>query len=265
MSEHQFRFDDGAAYERMMGTWSRLVGGVFLDWLSPRTGLRWIDVGCGNGAFTQQLIDLCAPGDVAGIDPSEAQLAFARSRCKPLLARFHQGHAMALPFPDGGFDAAVMALVIFFVPDPAKAVAEMARVVGPGGTVAAYAWDMLRGGSPTDPLWEAVRMMGIEQTLPPSADASRREVLYDLWINAGFESVETREIVVSRTFSDLDDFLTTTRSASPALNAAVARVIDAEQLARQIRHRLSVDADGSITYAARANAVKGRLPPAHKS
>jgi ubiquinone/menaquinone biosynthesis C-methylase UbiE len=259
MSELQFRFDNGAAYERMMGTWSPLVGDIFLDWLSPRPGLRWIDVGCGNGAFTQQLIERCAPSDVVGIDPSEAQLAFARSRCNPLLAQFHQGCAMALPFPDGRFDAAIMALVIFFVPDPAEAVAEMARVVSPGGTVAAYAWDMLAGGSPTDPLWEGLRMMGVEQILPPSADASRREVLHDLWINAGLEGVETRDITVSRTFQDFDDFLTTTRSASPALNAAVARVTDAEQLVRQIRQRLSVDADGRVTYAARANAVKGHL------
>src|SRR5690348_8795325 len=69
-----------------------------------------------------------------------------------------------------------MTLVIFFVPDPAKAVAEMVRVVGPGGTVAAYAWDMMRGGSPTQPLWEALRAMGIKQMLPPSPEASRMKI-----------------------------------------------------------------------------------------
>jgi ubiquinone/menaquinone biosynthesis C-methylase UbiE len=260
VSEYQFRFDDGAAYERMMGIWSRLVGHVFLDWLSPRPGLRWIDVGCGNGAFTEQLIERCAPSEVVGIDPSEAQLAFARSRCSPLLAQFHHGNATALPLREGMFDAAIMTLVIFFVPDPAKAVAEMARVVGPSGTVAAYAWDMLRGGSPTDPLWEALRSLGIKQILPPSPAASRMENLRDLWTDAGLEDVETREITVSRTFLTFNDFLITTRSATPALNTAIARVTDAEQLTRHIRQRLSVDADGRITYAARANAVKGRVP-----
>jgi ubiquinone/menaquinone biosynthesis C-methylase UbiE len=260
VSEHQFRFDDGAAYERMMGTWSRLVGDVFLDWLSPRPELRWIDVGCGNGAFTERLIERCAPAGVVGIDPSEAQLAFARSRCNPLLAQFHQGSATALPFPEDSFDAAVMALVIFFVPDPTKAVAKMVQVVGSGGIVAAYAWDMLKGGSPTDPLWEELRMMGIEQTFPPSPDASSIEVLQDLWINAGLEAVETREITVSRTFPDFDDFWMTTRSAAPALSAAVARVTDAERLRIQVQQRLSADADGRVTYTARANAVKGRVP-----
>jgi ubiquinone/menaquinone biosynthesis C-methylase UbiE len=74
MAEQQIRFDDGAAYERMMGTWSRLAGDIFLDWLAPRPGLRWIDIGCGSGAFTELLVERCAPAKVQGIDPSEAQL-----------------------------------------------------------------------------------------------------------------------------------------------------------------------------------------------
>ena len=80
MAGQQIRFDDGAAYERMMGTWSRLAGNIFLDWLAPRPGLRWIDIGCGSGAFTELLVERCAPTEVQGIDPSEAQLAFARAR-----------------------------------------------------------------------------------------------------------------------------------------------------------------------------------------
>src|SRR5215472_13364624 len=68
MTQQPIRFDDGAAYERMMGAWSQLVGQVFLDWLSPATGQRWIDVGCGNGAFTEQLIQRCAPAEAQGIE-----------------------------------------------------------------------------------------------------------------------------------------------------------------------------------------------------
>ena len=130
----QIRFDDGAAYERYMGKWSQLAGETFLDWLAPESGLRWLDVGCGNGAFTEMIVERCAPVSVHGIDPSEAQLAFARTRPASRVAQFRQGDAMALPFPDDTFDAAVMPLVIFFVPDPARGVAEMARVVCPGGT-----------------------------------------------------------------------------------------------------------------------------------
>src|ERR1700688_445584 len=116
MAEHQIRFEDGAAYERMMGVWSRLAGDIFLDWLAPSPGLRWIDVGCGNGAFTELLCSRCAPAKIHGIDPSEAQLAFARTRPGARAAQFHKGDAMALPFTDRSFDAAAMALVIFFVP-----------------------------------------------------------------------------------------------------------------------------------------------------
>jgi trans-aconitate methyltransferase len=74
------RFDDGAAYEQAMGVWSRFAGEVFLDWLAPPSGWRWIDVGCGSGAFTALLMQRCAPADAQGVDPSEAQLVFARER-----------------------------------------------------------------------------------------------------------------------------------------------------------------------------------------
>jgi ubiquinone/menaquinone biosynthesis C-methylase UbiE len=63
MAEPQIRFNDGAGYERLMGVWSRLVGKIFLDWLAPRAGLRWIDVGCGNGAFNELIVQRCAPAE----------------------------------------------------------------------------------------------------------------------------------------------------------------------------------------------------------
>ena len=145
MTNH-IRFDDAVAYERYMGKWSQLVGEAFLDWLAPPSGLRWLDVGCGNGAFTERIVERCAPLSVDGIDPSEEQLAYARSRPALHDAQFRPGDAMAPPFDDDAFDAAVMPLVIFFVPDPARGVAEMARVVRAGGIVTAYAWDMPGNG-----------------------------------------------------------------------------------------------------------------------
>jgi ubiquinone/menaquinone biosynthesis C-methylase UbiE len=76
----QIRFDDGGAYERYMGKWSQLVGDAFIDWLAPASNLRWLDVGCGNGAFTESLLQHCAPRLVHGVDPSEGQLNYARTR-----------------------------------------------------------------------------------------------------------------------------------------------------------------------------------------
>ncbi len=103
MSDPSNLFDDGKAYERLMGRWSRLVGEKFLDWIAPEKHLRWIDVGCGNGAFTEVLIERCAPAAVTGVDPSEAQLAFARTRPGAKLAQFRIADAQSLPFADAGF------------------------------------------------------------------------------------------------------------------------------------------------------------------
>jgi SAM-dependent methyltransferase len=260
MADNEIRFDDGAAYERYMGKWSQLAGETFLDWLAPQSGLRWLDVGCGNGAFTEMLVERCAPAAVHGIDPSEAQLAYARTRPALRGAQFRQGDAIALPYADDAFDAAVMPLVIFFVPDPAKGVAEMARVVCPGGTVAAYGWDMLGGGFPYDALWTEVRAMGVAVPLPPSPDASRIGTMRDLWTGAGLADVETREITVQRTFADFDDYWTTVLGG-PSVGRQLAAMSseDLANLQTRVRARMPAAASGRITYGARANAVKGRV------
>src|SRR5215470_10789385 len=222
----------------MMGTWSRAAGEIFLDWLAPSRGLRWIDIGCGSGAFTELLVERCAPMEIEGIDPSEAQLSFARARPVGQIAKFHRGDALALPFSEARFDVAVMALVIFFVPDPAKGVAEMVRVVCPGGTVAAYAWDMLGGGFPLDAMQTEMRALGVTPPLPPSVGASRIDAMRDLWTGAGLEAVETREITVQRTFADFDDLWTTSRrgaSVGPTIAAMAAG--DVERLQARLRAR----------------------------
>jgi SAM-dependent methyltransferase len=262
MATDQIRFDDGAAYERYMGKWSRLAAETFLDWLAPEPGLRWLDVGCGNGAFTEMIVERCAPVSVQGIDPSEEQLAFARARLASSAAQFRQGDAMAQPFPDDTFDAAVMPLVIFFVPDPARGVAEMARVVCPGGIVTAYAWDMSgSGGFPYETLQDEMRGMGIAVPAPPSPGASRIDAMWNLWTGAGLEAVETREIAVQRTFADFDDYWTTIL-LGPRVGPPLAAMASEEIaiLKTRMRARLPADAAGRITYGARANAVKGRVP-----
>jgi SAM-dependent methyltransferase len=256
----QIRFEDGAAYERYMGKWSQLAGETFIDWLAPASGLRWLDVGCGDGAFTEIIVERCAPASVHGIDPSQRQLAFARARSKLRVAQFRQGDAMAQPFPDDTFDAAVMPLVIFFVPDPGKGVAEMARVVCPGGLVTAYAWDM-PGGFPYEALHAEMRGMGVAVPTPPSADASQIDAMRGFWIGAGMEAVDTEQISVQRTFADFDDYWTTILggpSVGPKLAAMASDVL--ASLRRRMRALLPADAAGRITYGARANAIKGRVP-----
>ncbi|HET6926829.1 MAG TPA: methyltransferase domain-containing protein [Hyphomicrobiaceae bacterium] len=190
----------------MIWVCSRFAGEIFLAWLSPPSGLRWIDIGCGNGAVTELLVERCNPVEVQGVDPSEGQFAFARTRPAARVAEFRQGDAMALPFSADRFDAAVMALVLVFVPDPVQGVAEMVRVVGQGGIIATYIWDMEGGGFPLDPILAEMRAIGLAPPRPPRLDASRMEVLRDLWTAAGLEAVETRDIAVTRTFADFDAF-----------------------------------------------------------
>jgi SAM-dependent methyltransferase len=260
MAEQTIRFDDGDAYEQMMGVWSRYAGEIFLDWLAPAQSLRWVDVGCGTGAFTQLLADRCAPAEVQGVDPSEGQLAFARNRSAARVAQFRVGDAMALPFPAGSFDAAVMALVLVFVPEPAKGVAEMARVVRPGGMVAAYMWDMLGGGFPLDPMLIEIRAMGLVPPRPPRMEASGLEAMRALWAGAGLVAVETREIAVERTFASFDElWAINTKSPSVAATIGVLSSADVETMKRKVRARLPADGAGHITYGARAHAVKGRV------
>jgi SAM-dependent methyltransferase len=168
---------------------------------------------------------------------------------------------MALPFPDDTFDAAVMPLVIFFVPDPARGVAEMARVVCRGGTVAAYAWDMVGGGFPYEALHDEMRGLGVEVPEPPSPGASRMDAMRDLWEGAGLVRVETREITVQRTFNDFDDYWTTILGGPSVCSKLAAMASDElARLCARMRSRLSADATGRITYSAWANAVKGRVP-----
>ena len=263
MTENVIRFDDGAAYERYMGTWSRSVGLRFLEWLDRPEGLRWLDVGCGNGAFTSLLVDRYAPAAVHGVDPAPAQLAYARERVTSSIAEFRQGDAMALPYPDDTFDAAVMPLVIFFVPDPAVGVAELARVVRPGGVVAAYAWDMPGGGFPYAALQAELRATGLDVPTPPSADASRLDVLQTLWADAGLVEIEARAFTVERTFRDFDDYWATVQGGpSAARPLGAIPTADRSGFKERLRERLPAPDDrGRITVSARANAVKGFAGP----
>jgi len=255
------QFDDGASYEVMMGRWSRLAGEQFLDWLAVPAGSRWVDVGCGNGAFTEQLIDRTRASHVVAIDPSPGQLAYARTRLpadSPV--EWLEGGARQLPVADGSCDAAAMALVLFFVPDPAAGVAEMVRVVRPGGTVAAYHWDMLNRGFPLADIGAEMVKLGARPPMPPSVEASTLEASAALWRDAGLRDVETRTITVQRAFADFDDYWRSAAS-SQALRTA-AEVLTAEQqatLKANVRQRLG-GGDGPVTVTARATAVKGVRP-----
>src|SRR5690349_17077385 len=140
MTEIHVPFDDGDAYDRYMGRWSRAIGEKFLQWLDPPAHLRWLDVGCGTGAFTKLVLDRTAPNSIIGMDPSPAQVAHARRTVMAPQVEFQEGSASHLPFETGAFDAVASALVIHFFDDRRQAFREMLRVTKSGGIVAGYTW-----------------------------------------------------------------------------------------------------------------------------
>jgi SAM-dependent methyltransferase len=255
-------FGDGAAYERLMGRWSKIAGRQFLDWLAMPDGLRWLDVGCGNGAFTEEIVSMGAPASVTGIDPSAGQIDYARTRPGTRMAEYHVGDAQALPFADQSFDAATMALVIAFVPDPARGAAELKRVLRPGGTAAAYMWDLENFSLPLGPIYRALHDMGLPAPQPPSYQVSSRQALSDLWRGAGFEVAETTPIRVTAAFADFNDFWTSCTLPVGPHARFVNSLPDAarEDLRGRLRASLPTAADGRISYGCIANAVKGRVP-----
>ena len=122
----------GDAYEPYVGRWSRAVAREFLAWLAVPAGSRWLDVGCGTGALTGTLLDVAAPEEVVGVDPSTGFIAYARAKVTDPRVRFEVGDARALSLPTESFDAVVSGLVLNFIPEPDLAVREMARVIRRG-------------------------------------------------------------------------------------------------------------------------------------
>lgn len=261
MSDQTIRFDDGASYEIMMGRWSRIVGERFLDWIAVAPGSRWVDIGCGNGAFTELLVERCQPTQVQAFDPSEGQLAYARTRLAadaPVL--WAQGDAMRLPLADGSCDAATMALVLFFVPEPARGVAEMVRVLRAGGVAAAYHWDIMNGGFPLSAIGAEMMKLGVPPRMPPSASASTLDAAEALWTEAGLREVRSTQFTVERQFDSYEDYWSSaasSQSMKPMFQALTPE--QRELLKANVQKRLGAGA-GPLTISARANVIAGIKP-----
>jgi ubiquinone/menaquinone biosynthesis C-methylase UbiE len=262
MAETTSFFTDGDAYERLMARWSRAAGETFVDWLALPKGLRWLDVGCGTGAFTELVVERCAPSHIAAIDPAKDQIEYARRRMATTAVEFRSGDAQSLPFGNGEFGVAAMALVISFVPDAPKAVAEMKRVVRPGGTVATYMWDTLGGGFVQQPLMSALEALKVEVAPSPGRRNSRMEDLRGLFEGAGLDQVATRTIEIEVSYADFDDYWSAqTGLANPSVQAIrKMSAPDVDRLKTYLRAHLPTDQYGRIAYPAWANAVKGIVP-----
>ena len=166
---------------------------------------------------------------------------------------------MSMPFDDDEFDVAVMALVIQYVTDRAKAMAEMNRVVTKGGTVTAYVWPATDEGHPQQPLFHALELMGVEPRRTPGDQVRPIGALIDLFDASGLEDIEGRSIEIQLTFKDFDDYWTTQTAEARTRVFPNLTDTDVERLKASLQDTLSTDADGGIAYTAQANAVKGRV------
>jgi ubiquinone/menaquinone biosynthesis C-methylase UbiE len=262
MAEKEIKFDDGPAYERYMGAWSRAVGAIFLDWVAPPKNARWLDLGCGTGAFTSQVLERCAPEGVTAVDPSPDQVEHARRQPAATRADFRVADAQALPFDNNSFDVVASALVINFIPDRPRAIAEMKRVARADGIIAGYVWDFAGVRGVGWPLIRGMRQAGIEPPVTPGTESSTRDALHALFSQAGLQKVETREIEVTRSYPDFEDYWTSqTPKFSPngRMIAALSEA-DRSRLKDATRGIAPTGPDGRISYPAWAHAVKARAP-----
>ena len=250
----------GEAYERFMGRWSRLLAPQFLHWLRVPAGLRWADVGCGTGALSAAILDLCAPARLSALDPSEAQVAEAARRIHDPRVSFGVGTAGNLPARS--FDAVVSGLVLNFVPHPDAAVSAMARAA-PGGVVAAYVWDYAEGMQMLRTFWDVACELdpaAVELNEGHRFAYADPEKLAELWTGAGLTDVRTTAVMVPTVFGDFDDFWSPFLGGQGPAPAYVASLTEdaREQLRAALEGRLAAEPDGTIALMARAWAVRGR-------
>ena len=232
------------------------------DWLAIAPGKEWLDVGCGTGALSGCILAEALPSRLEGIDPSAGFLEHARSRVKDSRANFRVADARETGFPEATFDVVVSGLVLNFVPQPGKAVAEMRRVARPGGCVAAYVWDYAEGMQVLRHFWNAAT------SVDPAAaelDEARRfplcrpDPLHALWTQAGLTQVRVTPLVVPTPFADVTDLWSPFLAGQGPAGTYVTGLTPDQRdrlrtaLARSVPH----DPEGTITLSARAWVVRG--------
>jgi SAM-dependent methyltransferase len=192
------------SYDRFMGRYSTLLAPKLADFAGVSAGQRVLDVGCGPGALTEELVDRLGPESVSAVDPSEPFVAAARERQPEVDVR--RASAEQLPFRDGAFDAALAQLVVHFMSDPAAGVAEMKRVTREGGVVAACVWDHGGGHGPLSVYWRAARELEPDIEDESALVGTHEGDLRRLFEAAELGEVEETALTVSVAHPTFDDW-----------------------------------------------------------
>jgi ubiquinone/menaquinone biosynthesis C-methylase UbiE len=256
------KFDNATAYELYGGRWSRKVAQIFIDWLAVPTGSTWLDVGAGTGILSDVILQQTSPAKVVGVDTAAAFIQLAQEQVTDARAEFHVGDAVQLDLSDTNFDVAVAGLVLNFIASPQSAVNNMARLVKPGGLVAAYVWDYSDKMEMMRHFWAAaihIDPSAAELDAGKLFTICRPGPLTELFEGVGLKYVEVLPIDIQTVFSDFDDFWLPFLEAQGSVSKYL-RGLKPETLAAirdQLQHQLPLEKDGSIPLMARAWAVKG--------
>ena len=259
-------FAVSAGYERFMGRWSRLLAPAYIAFAGVKNGDRVLDVGTGTGSLTAALEVRMPASEIVGVDPSEGFIAYAQENAKSTRVHFEVGDAQALlKFKDASFDNSLALLVMNFIPDHNKAVAEMRRVTRAQGTVSACVWDYDSGMQMLRFFWDEA--VALDPAVEPKDERhmklSREGQLGDLWRGGELINIKEEPLVIDQAFSSFNDYWEPfTKGAGPGGAYVVSLSVDRrQQLEARIRKRLLGDRqDGPFTLKARAWCVRGEVP-----
>jgi SAM-dependent methyltransferase len=216
-------------YDRFMGRYSIPLAPRFADFAGVAAGERVLDVGCGPGALTAELVARVGADAVSAVDPSETFVVAARARHPGV--RVEQAAAEKLPFEDHAFDAALAQIVVHFMADPVEGLREMARVTRPGGVVAACVWDYAGGRASLSLFWQAARELDPAAEDQSGYAGARRGHLVELFRAAGMDDVEESTLSVEVEHPSFDEWWEPFTFGVGAAGSYAAR-LDAERQAR---------------------------------
>jgi SAM-dependent methyltransferase len=258
---------DASQYEQMMGRFSRVLARQFIGFAGLRDGEAVIDVGCGTGNLTFELLAAAKDLAVTAVDYSPIFLAAARAKPGADAVRFEQGDAAALPMGDASFDRALSLLVLHFVPESARALAEMRRVVRPGGTVAAAVWDMRGGYYAQRMFWDTAAC------LLPSGEAARAKAysrpltgpgeMRQAFIAAGLADVVETALTIRMEYACFDEYWAPIAGGEGPIGAYVTQLEPEDRAVIGAAVKLAYEggaADGPRSFAASAWACRASVP-----